>query len=75
MEQSGREVKAHPETKEKITAGIRCPDPDCMGKVRVLNSVPIVDVNSHGRYRECTVCGLRFYTEEVVKRVTTPKIK
>lgn len=52
-------------------AGIRCPE--CDGKVRVLNSVQIQDQYKNGRYRECKVCGLRFYTEENIVRVTTPK--
>jgi len=50
--------------------GIRCPE--CSGKVHVLNSVPLPIVNRHGRYRECTICGARFYTEESIKRITKP---
>lgn len=58
-------------TPNESNSGIRCPE--CNSGVRVLNSVPILNQNVNGRYRECKVCGLRFYTEEKLVRVTTPK--
>lgn len=46
--------------------GIRCPR--CGGQTHVNNSVPIPDKSTHGRYRECDICGHRVYTEETIKR-------
>ena len=73
MGRSREEVQTQKKTEEqvKVKAGIRCPE--CDGKVYVLNSVPLPIVNKHGRYRECTECGVRFYTEETIKRITKQK--
>lgn len=74
MERSGKEVHARAEGKKTVVhSGIRCPE--CASKTMVLNSVPVGTLNKHGRYRECTVCTLRFYTEEEIKRITTSKVK
>jgi len=74
MERSRRKIHSHTEGEEAVTHnGIRCPE--CESKTRVLNSVPVGGLNMHGRYRECTKCGLRFYTEEEIKRITTSKEK
>ena len=72
MEQSRREVQASKKEKEKVNTqqgtGVRCPA--CCSTTYVLNSVPRPEECIQGRYRGCNKCGLHFYTEEVIKRIT-----
>lgn len=75
MAGSRKKVQANPKDEKKVKPqqgiGMRCPD--CDGKSHVNNSVSFPEESIQGRYRECDDCGTRFYTEETVKRKTTPR--
>jgi len=53
--------------------GMRCPACGSTTRVKSTNAMP--DKGITERYRKCDACGIHFYTEEVFKRVTTPRTK